>query len=351
MESTDLIFYMPWEKKGSKYPFFLLVLFSLFTTSCQTSAPHENSQPLKEWMETNGKIKVLSTTAMIEDIVRDIGGEWVDSIALIQGELDPHSYQLVKGDDEKLLFADLIFSNGLGLEHGPSLQYHLQTNPKAIALGNRVIENDPSLLLKVNGQMDPHIWMDISIWEKIVPFIVEAMSKQDPAHAEDFRRNGEQLEKQMADMHRTLREKLQAIPEPRRYLVTSHDAFNYFTRAYLATDEELKTNGWEKRFAAPEGLAPESQLSAHDIQHILNHLEKYHIEVIFPESNVSKDSIRKILSAGKEKGLNLVMAQEALYGDAMGSPGSDGDHYLKMLSHNANLISKYLTPTPQKADE
>ena len=103
-------------------------------------------------------------------------------------------------------------------------------------------------------------------------------------------------------MHARIKSRMQAIPSEKRFLVTSHDAFNYFTRAYLASEDELETDSWQKRFAAPEGLAPESQLSPSDIQHIIGHLHKYNINVLFPESNVSKDSIRKILQARKCKG-------------------------------------------------
>src|SRR5271165_630667 len=105
-----------------------------------------------QWMSRNGKLKVLSTIEMINDLVVQIGGEYVDSAVLIQGELDPHSYQLVKGDDEKLAFADIIFFNGLGLEHGPSLQSYLLNYGKAFGLGDRLIRENPTLLLYFKGQ-------------------------------------------------------------------------------------------------------------------------------------------------------------------------------------------------------
>ena len=294
-------------------------------------------------MQQDGHVKVLATTAMISDLVQQIGGDHVDVLTLIKGELDPHSYQLVKGDDEKLSFADLIFYNGLGLEHGPSLQYHLQHNPKAIALGNKIEQAQPDLILHEDGHPDPHIWMDISLWMKTIPYIVQALSLQDPAHAEDYRKNGEEVSLKLQRAHDEVKKLMQSIPQERRYLVTSHDAFNYFTRAYLAEDGEKTKAQWGKRFAAPEGLAPESQLSAADIQKIINHLAQYHIMVVFPESNVSKDSIRKIVSAGKEKGLDLVVAQDYLYADAMGKPGSQGDTYVKMIQYNAHTIAKYLS--------
>lgn len=318
--------------------FFLLFGLTLFF-GC-SEAPNQNQ--FKNWMTPNGKIKVLSTIAMIDDLVKEIGGDYVDHHVLIKGDLDPHSYQLVKGDDEKIIFAHLIFYNGLGLEHGASLQRHLQMTPKSISVGDYILNENPDLIIKVDGQLDPHIWMDVSLWSKAIPVIVEALSKQDERHAEYFQNNGKALQKHLEELHGEIKQKLHAIPENKRYLVTSHDAFNYFTRAYLADNSEKEFQDWQKRFAAPEGLAPESQLSTTDIKNILNHLKLYQIKVIFPESNVSKDSLRKILDAGKKEGLSLTIATQVLYADAMGKPGSDGDSYEKMMRHNAGTIASYL---------
>ncbi len=190
---------------------------------------------------------------MIHDLVQEIGGDYIDSVPLIRGELDPHSYELVKGDDEKFLRADLIFYNGLGLEHGLSLRKHLQDNPKAIAVTRTILKEDPSLILISEGQYDPHVWMDIALWMKIIDPIVEACSLKDPQHAAEYRKRGEVLHEKMRVADERAFQMLQAIPQEKRYLVTSHDAFNYFTRHYLAVPGELN---WQTRCEAPEGLAP-----------------------------------------------------------------------------------------------
>lgn len=319
----------------------LIQVFLLFAMLCGCSQSDRHQQLTREWMKPNGKVKVLSTISMIDDLVKQVSGGHVDTLTLIQGELDPHSYQLVKGDDEKLAFADVIFYNGLGLEHGPSLQEYLKQNNKAVGLGNRVMEADPALLLYYKGQPDPHIWMDISLWTQTVSHIVHTLSSKDPANADIYRENGEKLERELLKAHAQVRGTLQAIPSAKRYLVTSHDAFNYFTRAYLAADGE-NIHLWQERFAAPEGLAPESQISTTDIQAIITHLAKYHIHVIFSESNVSRDSLRKIMEAAKSKGFDVILAEPSLYADAMGAPGSDGDTYIKMIQHNADEIADLL---------
>ncbi len=315
------------------YKYILILFLSLI--SCEGSYK-DNS---REWMQPNGKLKVLCTVEMISDIVKQIGGNDVDVYTLIQGELDPHSYQLVKGDDEKLKFANIIFFNGLNLEHGPSLKGFLDTSRKAVGLGNMILKEYPALILRYNGKLDPHIWMDVSLWVKTIPYIVNALIENDPIHKKEYEERGKKVEAELMGVHVKIKEELHQIPENRRYLVTSHDAFNYFTRAYLAEDGE---KNWQKRFAAPEGLAPESQLSTTDIQGIIDHMKKYHIQILFPESNVSQDSIRKILDAGSEHGMHLIIASPFLYGDAMGKPGSSGDSYIKMMQYDAIMIKKHL---------
>lgn len=310
-------------------------LCCLLFWGCSSSS---TSSSMEIWAQQNGKVKVLSTTAMIDDIVAQIGGERIDHITLITGEIDPHSYELVKGDDEKLSLAQLIFYNGLGLEHGASLRYQLDHGANAVGVGNAVLRKYPELILHVDREIDPHIWMDISLWSFIIDPIVEALSQIDPQGREYFVKNGSLLREQMLLKHKQIYQDLQNIPQQKRYLVTSHDAFNYFTRAYLATPDEKTQAAWQKRVAAPEGLAPEGQLSAADIQQIIDHLIKYQIQVVFPESNVSRDSLKKIVHACAQKGLSVKISSDVLYGDAMGSVNSGADSYLKMLQHDADAM-------------
>lgn len=326
-----------------KYILSFLILFSCSTDECAVG--REN---LRAWLQDNGKLKVLCTTAMIADLVQSVGGEQVDVLTLIRGELNPHTYQLVKGDDEKLRFAQVLFANGLGLEHGSSLQYQLKENPHTVFLGDRIMEEESALMITLKGAIDPHIWMDASIWKKCVPFIAEALGRVDKNNAELYLQRGVELEARLNDLHEEMKRVLREVPQEKRFLVTSHDAFNYFTRSYLSTEEEEKKGGWQKRFAAPEGLSPDSQLSSSDIQHTVDFLLEHRIHVIFPESNVSRDSINKIVEASKEMGLDVSIADTYLYGDAMGCKGSTGESYEKMVMHNAKTIAHYLNGQGEK---
>lgn len=327
-----------------------LVFLLLCFNSCVSDRNRQKQVQFQEWIAENGKIKVLSTTAMINDLVQRVGGDYVNALTLIEGELDPHSYQLVKGDDEKLNFAQIIFYNGLELEHGPSLHRYLLNQPNAISLGDAIEKNHPGLIIEVRGQKDPHIWTDISVWSKAVPFIVSALSQKAPQYAETFKEKGIQLQKEMDRGHLQALEIMHQVPADRRFLVTSHDAFHYFARAYLADEGERESGEWKKRFAAPEGLAPESQLSVADIQAIIDHLATHRIELIFSESNVSKDSLKKIVDAGKGHGVQVSIACCPLYGDAMGPSGSEADTYLKMILYNARTLAKHMNSSAHESE-
>lgn len=293
-----------------------------------SSNPSANSLP--KWAENNGKIKVLSTTAMINDLVCRIGGEYIDPMVLIIGEMDPHSYELVKGDDEKITFAQILFSHGLGLEHGASLRYRLNQHPNLVSLGDEIRKSAPEKILYVDHQLDPHVWMDISLWSLVVNPIVDNLSKQDSKHADYYKKNGEKVLREMLLVHQELKEKMQTVPSQKRYLVTSHDAFHYFTRAYLGDDGD-----WQTRCKAPEGLAPDGQLSTVDIKRIIDHLFQYRIAVVFPESNVNKDALKKIVSSCALLGHKVKISDQTLYGDAMGEGAYT---YLEMITHNVSVL-------------
>lgn len=310
------------------FSMFLVVILSI---SCSQK---NSSHRLSHWMIDNGKVKILSTIGQIGDLVAKIGGDRVDSLVLITGELDPHSYELVKGDGEKLSRADLIFYNGLGLEHGASLSVLLKSTPRSVALGDKIRVFAPEKILYKEGVIDPHIWMDISLWQRGVPLILEKIIEQDPEGAPYYTARAALLMQEMETAHLYVKDILGKVPSHQRYLVTSHDAFRYFTKAYLADPGEM---GWDRRFAAPEGLAPDGQLNPLDIQMIIDFLREHQISTLFPESNVSRDSIGKVVSAGRELGLHLKICQKPLYGDSMCSLS-----YLQMMQSNGEVISTHL---------
>lgn len=313
--------------KMMKYLIWLFIL--CLSLGCQK--PPSN---LKQWMEPNHKIKVLSTTQIIDDLVGEIGGDRIDHLPMISGGMDPHSYELVKGDDEKLKMANLIFYNGLGLEHGASLCFHLKKHPKTVALGEMIQQNHRSAILIDKGQIDPHIWLDVSLWAEAIEPIVQALSESDPNNSSYYEERGKLVKDALLGLDEVLAKKTSSIPSEKRYLVTTHDAFNYFTRRYLGFGE----SSWKDRFCAPEGLAPDGQLSCQDIQDVVDYIEKHQVSVVFPEANVSQDSLKKIVSVCAEKKQAVQIAKTSLYSDTLGPKGSSCDTYQKMMEHNVSTI-------------
>jgi len=316
-----------------------LCVFS--TAACTQQSPSQTRQfgrSSAAWMEDNGKIKVLSTVRMIDDLVAEIGKERVDRMTLIYGEIDPHSYEMVKGDDEKIDFAQVVFYNGLGLEHGASLSYRMQKHANAVAVAEAVRNLHPEKILTHGGQLDPHLWMDISLWMETIDPIVDALTDLSPQDEEIFRANGEALKGRMSAAHKEIVRTLQEIPKEKRFLVTSHDSFHYFSRAYLDGSSEHEEEDWQTRFIAPEGLAPDAQISPADIQAVLDYLITHRVNTVFSESNISRDALRKIVEASAAKGWPVKIASMNLHSDAMGAKETEAGTYLGMMRHNMRVM-------------
>lgn len=303
---------------------------------CGLSSCERRPSPLNAWMQKNGKPKILSTTGIVDSLVREIGKDKFDYLVLIRGDIDPHSYELVKGDGEKFVLADCIFYSGLGLEHSASLRYLIEQHQCATSLGKAICEACPQQIIWIDGQVDPHIWMDISLWSFSLDAIVETLSKKMPDEGAFFAQNAQILRDNMLTTHARLLSQMGEIPQEHRFLVTSHDAFNYFARAYLATAEERDSPSlaWKERFSSPEGLAPDGQLSTADIQRVMEHIQRYHIEVLFLESNVSPDSLKKIAHACGRRGQKVHVCLQKLYADAIGEESS----YLEMISRDVSIL-------------
>ncbi|MBS0622942.1 MAG: zinc ABC transporter substrate-binding protein [Verrucomicrobia bacterium] len=311
-------------------------LLLLSFLGCQTTTTSTD-----DWLQSD-KIRVLSTTTLVDDLVREVGGEHVARLTLIAPALDPHSYELVKGDDEKIFAAHLIFYSGLGLEHGPNLHRFLRESEIAWSVGDAIIKDRPEAIVRIDGQIDPHIWMDVSLWLQGLDVVAEALEGLDPEHGAEYWERAAMYKKRLLALDAKIASMLDQVPLEKRYLVTSHDACNYFCRRYLATSEERLEGVWMERCSSPEGLAPDAQMSLRDLQKVVHELLTHKIDVIFPESNLSQDSLRKLIDIGKSSGLSIRIALEPLYADAMGEAGSNGDTYEKMMEHNARVLKENL---------
>ncbi len=312
-----------------------LLFLCVILVACGSSGGSSND--LSNWVKSDGKIRVLATTSIVQDLVQRIGGDKVKVVAIINGNQDPHSYEVVKGDGEKFTYAEVVFASGLMLEHSGSMEYQLKHHKNVVYIGNEILDRYPSEIISVDGQLDPHIWMDIMLWSYSIDFVRDKLIQMDPAHEVFYREQSDAVRLEFSKLDSEITEKMHRIPENKRYLGTSHDAFNYFVRRYFATPEEVKNDSWRVRMQALQGLAPDEQISVLQIKEIVDHVCKYHINVIFPESNLSRDSLEKVKEACGKRGVYIRLASDTLYGDTLG-----GKTYLEMLEYDADVLESGL---------
>jgi manganese/zinc/iron transport system substrate-binding protein len=317
--------------------FFLIIAhlpLSIFAKDDEVSISKNEQQP--------PKLFILTTTKMIQSFVEAIGQHRISSQSLIKEDLDPHSYQLKKGDKDLFDQADLVFYHGLGFEQQGSLVSLLTSDNKSIAVTKTIQKNCPQkILFQQKNQIDPHFWLDLSLWENIIDPITEKLIEKDPSSKTFYQMNATLLKQACRNLHEDLRKTCKSIPSQKRYLATSHDGFRYFARAYLAEEEEVRSNAWEKRVFSLEGFIPEVQVSLQEMKKFLQNIMQQKIFVVFPESNMNPEVLQKVVWAANKKNYPLHMAKEALYGDSVGKT-SEENPYFFMLKHNRDVIVKFL---------
>jgi len=314
----------------------VLLLLLLLCSQCQPRVRSERHRALLEWMEDNGKKKILCTTEAVADLVKAIGGEHIDVITLVWGQHDPHSYILVKGDDEKFDYADRIFYSGLHLEHGQSLFKKLHAHKKARSLGDYIAKKQGDKILRIDGSLDPHVWMDVFLWSQSIPFIVQELEILLPDHKEDIKKKGKKLQDDLERLDRAIKKKFQEVDERKRFLVSTHDAFNYFARAYLREEGEEE---WLLRCQAPEGLSPEGRLSTADIDRLVQHIVDRQVRVVFAEKNINKDSLEKLVACCAKLNHRVRIASHELYADTLGEKSSGASTYRDMMWYNTETMT------------
>lgn len=318
----------------------IVSLATISLSSCQ------NSSEKKLWPDPD-KGRIVSTTEMVHAIVASIGKDAFQYQVLITGELDPHSYQLVKGDGERLASAHQIFASGLSLEHGPSLKKFLETSKKTVFLGDVLAVAHPGQVVSVTGQVDPHIWMDVSLFAATTHEVAKRMALMQPEQRDLFYERARRLRAALIEAHDLFRAHMQQLPDQKRYLVTSHDAFHYFVKAYIATEQEKRDNLWQERMIAAEGLAPESQISISQIARVADFMQKKGVHTLFAESNINTDAIKKIESVLRYRNLPVRISLMPLFGDSMPSK-SDYERIGKESVLFSQLLKKYETLSSQE---
>lgn len=275
--------------------------------------------------------RVLTTTGMIADLVQQLAGSYVSVDSLMGPGIDPHLYKPTQGDLERLLKADLVFYNGLHLEGKMSdILAKLAKKKKVIAVSEKI---NTSLLLKpaeFEGNYDPHIWFDVQLWSQAAEVVAQHLFQLIPEYQATIKSNHSKYQQELLELDAWVRQQIQLIPSRHRVLITAHDAFGYFGKAY-----GIEVIGLQ-------GISTAAEFGLHDIVKIVDLVVTREIPAIFVESSVPKKFITAVQEAVKAKNKNVIIGGE-LFSDALGAPNSTAANYIGMLQHNVKTIVRALT--------
>jgi manganese/zinc/iron transport system substrate-binding protein len=279
---------------------------------------------------SDGKIRAVATTGMIADMVRQIGGDWVIVEQLIQSGVDPHLYKPIRDDVVAIMASSVVFYNGLKLEGRMAdlLSGNVAEGRVHIAMSDAL---DADMLLGEPGHdaIDPHIWMDVSMWKRATQLIQAELVRRLPQHAEIMTQRAEELRARLSELDRRGLTAMATIPESQRVLISSHDAFQYFGRRY-----GLRVEG-------VQGISTASEAGLSRIPELIQMIGERKVPAVFKESSVAGRMIDAIIEGAAARGIHLQVGPE-LYSDALGATGSGADTYEGMMAHNFQSVAESL---------
>lgn len=304
--------------------FVLLMVVSLFSAACRSGV----QQPVQT---AHTKPHIVTTTTMLTDLAQVIGGGYVTVEGLMGAGIDPHLYKPSAGDVNKMSKARLIIYNGLHLEGkmGDVFTQMRKAGVATLAVGEAI---DRSRLLEseeFDGNYDPHIWFDVENWLLAVEKVKAALSALDPDHKQQFEENAAAYIHKLNALHSYVRTQAKRVPEQSRILITAHDAFNYFGRAYGFTVKGL------------QGISTAAEAGTADVRDLADFIAQNKIAAIFVETSVPKKTIEALQEAVKARGFQVQIGGE-LFSDSLGEPGTPTGTYTGMVEHNINTIVKAL---------
>lgn len=273
------------------------------------------------------KINIVTTTTILKDIVKNIGGNNVEVKALMGPGVDPHLYKASAGDVEKMMNADLIIFNGLHLEGKMTDIFEQldQIDMKTLAAANLV---DSSKLIEseeFDGNYDPHAWFDVKIWMEVVKVIKDNLVELDYENKEDYISNTEEYKKELEKLDEYVKNRAEEIPDERRVLITAHDAFSYFGKAYDFQVEGL------------QGISTVAETGTLDVKELADFIAEKEIPAIFIESSVPVKNVEALQAAVRNRGFNVEIGGE-LFSDSLGDPGTDEGTYIGTVKYNVDTI-------------
>ena len=297
----------------------VLALMAVFALGCSGGGATPSAE--------GKKIKVVATTSMVADLVKNVGGDRVEVHGLMGPGVDPHLYKATAADVLKLQQASVIFYNGLLLEGKMQELFGQMARKKKFVYA--VTEDLPKEQLleppSFGGHYDPHVWFDVPLWSQCANKVAEGLIEYDSEGKQYYEERLAKLQKAMAELHQWALAKANEVPKQRRIVVTSHDAFNYFGRAY----------GFQ--VVGLQGISTVTEAGVADMAKMVDFIKQQKVPAVFVESSVSHATIDRISNdAGVKVGGEL-------FSDAMGMPGQiengyDLGTYEGMIKHNLNTI-------------
>ena len=268
-------------------------------------------------------LRVVATTTQVADLAANVGGDRVRVTSLLKPGIDAHDYEPSPADINAIAHADLVLQNGVGLERwlGDTIESSGYDGP--------VVDTSQGVALRqVGGEPDPHIWQDPRNARRMAVNIERGLATAEPAATASFEANLTAYSKQLEALDAEVERQTGSLAN--RKVVTNHDAFGYYLDRY-----HLELVG-----SVIPSFDTSAELSGRDIRDLVAKVRATGVKAIFSETSLPPRAAETI---GREAGVRVVVGEDALYGDSLGPPGSDGDTYLKMIRHNTATIVSNLS--------
>jgi ABC-type Zn uptake system ZnuABC Zn-binding protein ZnuA len=270
-----------------------------------------------------GGLRVVATTTQVADLAANVGGDRVQVTSLLKPGIDAHDYEPSPADIDAIARADLVVQNGVGLEEW------LGDTIESSGFAGPVVDASQGVRLRqVDGEADPHIWQDPGNAQRMAANIERGLAAAEPADATAFAANLAAYTKELEALDAEVERQIDSLANKK--VVTNHDAFGYYLDRY----------GLELVGSVIPSFDTSAELSGRDIRDLVAKIEATGVKAIFSETSLPPRTAETI---GREAGVKVVVGENALYGDALGPPGSDGDTYLKMIRHNTATIVENLS--------
>jgi manganese/zinc/iron transport system substrate-binding protein len=278
--------------------------------------------------------QAVATVGMLADVAENVAGECVAVETMMGPGTDPHLYKASAGDVRLLSSADAILYAGNNLEGqlGEVLGKLAERRP-TMAVAEAAVPEARLLAFAGAHYPDPHVWMDVSQWALTAPVIAGVLSPLAPDCAEAMQARAADYAQQLAALHEWVRASVATIPEQQRILVTAHDAFASYGRAY----------GIE--VAGIQGISTESEAGIADIRQTADIVVARKVPAVFIESTINPRTIQAVIDAVRERGHPVALGPQ-LYSDAMGEAGTAAGTYIGMIHANTVSIVTALGGSP-----